>query len=307
MGVTMNIVLAGGTGFLGSFLAERLLADGHRLTLLSRAPQRVAREGAGAVTMVRWDGKSVGDLAGSIDGADAVVNLAGELIGGWRWTRAKKAKILSSRADATNALVEAIGRADKKPFVLISMSGVGYYGSVEDGDVTEEHPPGRGFLADVCRVWEAAAMRATLQGVRVVLLRCALVLGEGGPALARMVLPYRLFVGGRIGSGRQWFPWVHRADYAAIVQASLRSDSYAGPVTVAAPHCVTQGEFAAELGRALHRPSWMPVPAPVLRIALGEMASLVLTGQRVVPQVLVRAGYQFRFPELAPALADVLH
>ena len=300
----MNIVVAGGTGFIGSSLLPLLRRAGHEVVVLTRDPERAPP--TPGVTRVRWDGVTQGEWTVYVQGADAVINLAGESIGGGRWTSSRKERIVASRVNATRALLEAIRRGEKGPSLFISSSAVGYYGPVESGEVAEDHPPGSGFLADVCRLWEQEALAVGELGPRVVILRTGVVIGEKGGALERMLLPFRLFAGGPLGSGRQWFPWVHGDDVAGVILFALGNAALAGPVNLVAPETVDMRSFCAALGRALSRPSWLPVPAMALRAALGEMADMILTGQRVVPAKLLALGYQFRYPALAPALASVV-
>jgi uncharacterized protein (TIGR01777 family) len=300
----MNIVVAGGTGFIGSSLLPLLRRAGHEVVVLTRDPERAPP--TPGVTRVRWDGVTQGEWTVYVQGADAVINLAGESIGGGRWTSSRKERIVASRVNATRALLEAIRRGEKGPSLFISSSAVGYYGPVESGEVAEDHPPGSGFLADVCRLWEQEASAVGELGPRVVILRTGVVIGEKGGALERMLLPFRLFAGGPLGSGRQWFPWVHGDDVAGVILFALGNAALTGPVNLVAPETVDMRSFCAALGRALSRPSWLPVPAMALRAAFGEMADMILTGQRVVPAKLLALGYQFRYPALAPALASVV-
>jgi uncharacterized protein (TIGR01777 family) len=300
----MNIVVAGGTGFIGSSLLPLLRRAGHEVVVLTRDPERAPP--TPGVTRVRWDGVTQGEWTVFVQGADAVINLAGESIGGGRWTSSRKERIVASRVNATRALLEAIRRGEKGPSLFISSSAVGYYGPVESGEVAEDHPPGSGFLADVCRLWEQEALAVGELGPRVVILRTGVVIGEKGGALERMLLPFRLFAGGPLGSGRQWFPWVHGDDVAGVILFALGNAALTGPVNLVAPETADMRSFCAALGRALSRPSWLPVPAMALRAALGEMADMILTGQRVVPAKLLALGYQFRYPALAPALASVV-
>jgi uncharacterized protein len=302
----MKIVVAGGSGFIGGVLIPRLVAEGHNVVLLTRSPVGVRRRVDNRVQVEQWDGKTLGVWSSHIESADAVLNFAGESIAGKRWTPAQKQRIIDSRVDATNAIVTAIGRASKKPEVLINASAVGFYGPVENGDVPEEHPRGNTFLSETTDRWEQSARVVRQHGVRLVLLRISVVLGERGGALAKMLLPFRLFVGGPIGTGRQWFPWVHVDDLVNIVLFALSNQSVSGPVNVAAPESVTMKEFCGALGKALHRPSWVPVPALFLKLLLGEMSDMVLTGQRAVPKALERHGFKFKFPHLSSALADIL-
>jgi uncharacterized protein (TIGR01777 family) len=300
----MNIVVAGGSGFMGSSVVPLLRSEGHNVVVLTRAPARSARTEDAA--RVSWDGRTQGEWAVHVRRADAVINLAGESIGDGRWTASRKRRIVESRIDATRALLEAMMTGEKKPSVFINSSAVGYYGPVESGDVTEDHPPGAGFLADLCVRWEQEALAAGELGCRVVVLRTGVVLGEKGGALEKMLLPVRLYVGGPVGSGKQWFPWVHRDDVAGVILFALGNPALSGPVNLVAPGCVTMKEFCAALGAALSRPSWLPVPSFPLRVALGEMAGMILTGQRAVPSQLLRLGYQFRYPGVAAALAAVV-
>ena len=300
----MKIVLSGGTGFVGRFLVQQLAASHHEISILSRNPGS-RREPVNA-EIALWDGKTMGSWAKRVEGADAVINLAGETIGGKRWTKSQKARILSSRIDATKALVNAIEQAQRKPRVFVSASAVGYYGDVASGDVTESTPPGSDFLANVCVQWEGAAQAAEKFGVRVVTPRFGVVLDSGGDALKKLLLPFKMFVGGPLGSGRQWFPWVHREDVAGVIRFVLEHSPISGPVNVAAPQSVTNEEFCRALARAMHKPCWARVPAPVLRAALGEMAGMILTGQKVAPEKLEKHGYRFRYPDLDTALPAIL-
>jgi uncharacterized protein len=300
----MNIVVAGGTGFIGSSLVSLLRREGHGVVILTRDPAR--NSPPGDVTRVRWDGTAQGDWAAKVRNADAVINLAGESIGAGRWTASRKRRIVDSRINATRALIEAIRTGENKPSLFVSASAVGYYGSVESGDVTEEHAPGSGFLADLCLRWEQEARAVSELGVRLVILRTGVVLGQKGGALQRMLLPFRLFAGGPIGTGRQWFPWVHRDDVCAVILYALGNGTLSGPVNLVAPETVDMKGFCGALGRALSRPSWLPVPAFALRAALGEMSGMILTGQRVVPAKLLAVDYPFRYPSLGPALASVV-
>jgi uncharacterized protein len=299
----MKIVVAGGTGFIGSSLVPRLRLEGHDVVVLTRDPGKAPHDPG--VTRVRWDGATQGEWTVHVQGADAVINLAGESIGGGRWTPARKRRIVASRVNATRALSESIRLGEKRPSLFVNSSAVGYYGPVESGDVTEDHPPGSGFLSDVCLRWEQEASAVGELGPRVVILRTGVVIGEKGGALEKMLLPFRLYAGGPIGSGRQWFPWVHGDDVAGVILFALGNAALAGPVNVVAPETVDMKAFCAALGRALSRPSWLPVPAPALRAALGEMADMILTGQRVVPAKLLTLGYRFRYPGLAAALDSV--
>jgi uncharacterized protein (TIGR01777 family) len=301
----MKIVLTGASGFIGKRLIEKLASARHDIVLLSRNPSSVNVSTWNTVQVKQWDGKTLGEWAADVDGADAVMNFAGEPMAAKRWFAAQKERIINSRVDATRAIVAAIAQATRKPSVLINASAVGYYGSVENDEVTEAYKRGDGFLPIVCDKWESEARTAENFGVRVVMLRMSVIVAEGGGALARMMLPFKMFVGGPVGSGKQWFPWVHRDDVVDIALFALENSRLSGPVNVAAPESVTMRQFCDALGKAMHRPSWAAVPSFVLRLAFGEMAEMLLTGQRVVPSKLTLNGYAFRFPKLDDALADI--
>ena len=299
----MRIVIAGGTGFLGRPLSEALQRDGHAVTLLSRGATR-----ATGVTTVPWtpDGR-VGSWAACLDGADALVNLAGAPIAGGRWTPARKALIASSRLQATASLAAAIAEAVHPPSVFVQGSGVGYYGHCGDEVITEAAPAGHDFLGTLCVQWEAAALGAATRTTRVVCVRTGLVIEHDGGALAQMLLPFRLGVGGPLGSGRQYWPWIHRQDWVNLVRHALADASLHGPVNATAPTPVTNAAFSRALGHALHRPAVLPTPAFALRWLLGEMAdALLLSGQRAVPAAAQAAGFTFRYATLEQALDAIL-
>lgn len=300
----MTIIVTGGTGFIGNALVERLLQERHNVILLTRNPVKV--QSRPNLRMEKWDAKTIGPWEEVVHSADAVINLAGEIIAGKRWTKRQKEVILGSRVDATRVLVRAIEQASKKPSLLVSASAVGYYGSVPLGDVPESFPRGSDFLADVCGRWEEEALAAAKSGVRVVTPRLGVVLAHDGGALARMLLPFKLFVGGPFGDGKQWFPWIHRDDVVEGILFLLRSSTISGAVNFVAPEPLTMKEFSRRIGGILRRPSWAPVPSLALRILLGEMADMLLTGQRVIPKKLTDAGYVFRYPSLTEALREIL-
>ena len=301
----MKIVIAGGTGFIGRMLVDTLVASNHSVVLLSRNPGAVRRLSPSRAAIHQWDGSSLGPWQEQMEDAGAVINLAGEPIAGGRWSRERKGRILRSRVNSTKILVEAIRQSRNKPKVLINGSAVGFYGAPGDEIVAEEYPPGRGFLPETCRRWEDEASRAEDLGLRVVRLRTGLVLGDDGGALQKMLIPFRFFVGGPIGSGRQWFPWVHRDDVVEIVQYAFGNPALSGPLNVVAPECVTMDEFCTVLGKAMGRPSRVRVPAFFVKALFGEMSQVLLTGQRVVPAKLIKAGNAFRFPSLKGALEDI--
>jgi uncharacterized protein (TIGR01777 family) len=287
----MKAVIAGGTGFLGSALAASLRADGHDVTIVSRHPQ--------GPNQVAWTDRS------AFDGADAVINLAGTPLDAGRWTAARKAAILQSRVDATEAIVKAMSEASRPPTVFLNQSAVGIYGTHGSEALTEESPPGSDFLASVCTAWEAAAMKAAWM-TRVVLLRTGLPLAASGGALPRLVLPFRLFAGGPLGPGEQYWSWIHLQDWIRMVRWAIDRPEVKGPLNATAPSPVTNREMASALGRALHRPAFVPAPAFAIRLVLGEMAdALVLSGQRVLPAKATRAGFEFHFPDVDSALQQI--
>ncbi|KHK04196.1 TIGR01777 family oxidoreductase [Desulfovibrio sp. TomC] len=301
----MRVVILGGSGFIGRALTRSLVGDGHEVVVVSRRGGN--RPPAGGVVFAPFDGKSGQGWAHHLEGAFALVNLAGENIASGYWTKARKARILNSRVAAGRAVMDALGRVDAKPAALLQGSAVGYYGDRGEVLTVEDAPRGRGFLADVAGEWEASTAVASALGVRRVLLRTAVVLGRGGGALPRMLAPYRFFLGGPLGSGRQWFPWIHLDDEVRAIRFLLEREEAVGPYNLAAPEAVTQEDLAAAIGKALARPSRLRIPETVLRLALGQMAQeLFLQGARIVPHELLRLGFSFRFPTLAAALDDIL-
>ncbi len=309
----MKIVVAGGTGFLGRPLGETYAEAGHEVIVLSRAlaPGESAHEagtGVPGVTRVGWrpDGQ-LDDWARHVNGADAVVNLAGESIAATRWTPAQKTRLRDSRLLATRSLVGAILAMERPPHVFVSGSAVGYYGSsLDDRPLDEQSPPGADFLGTLCVEWEVEALRASRPETRVVLIRTGVVLELGGGALAKMLLPFRLFAGGPIGSGRQYMSWIHRLDWLELARWAIENPAVSGPLNATAPVPVTNAEFSRALGRAMGRPSWIPVPAFALRAMFGEMAeALLLGGQRVIPKRPLELGYEFRYPQIDRAFRAI--
>lgn len=306
----MRIVIAGGSGFLGRPLARQLAAEGHDVVILTRGPDSKGRDpigSGGRIRGVAWlpDG-SAGSWTAEVDGAGAVVNLAGASIAGRRWSDAQKQLIIDSRLQATRSLVTAIERAEIRPPVFVSGSGVGYYGPRGDEVVTEQTEAGSDFLAGTCAAWEAEAQRGSSDRTRVVRVRTGLVLEKDGGALAPMLPPFKFGVGGPIGSGRQYWPWIHRDDWVALVRAAIQSTNLAGPINATSPEPVTNASFARALGAALHRPALLPTPAFAMRLLFGEMAdSLILSGQRAVPDRAERAGFTFKYRHLDDALRAI--
>jgi uncharacterized protein (TIGR01777 family) len=302
----MKVIVAGGSGFIGAQLGRSLLADGHEVVVLTRGQPRPAQPG---VRFLSWDARTAaGSWVSELSSAQAIVNLAGASIGGGRWTRSRMNEILSSRLAATTALIEALRQVSggKRPSVLVSASGIDYYGNRGDEVITEESGPGHSFLALVSQQWEAAAQPAAALGIRVVLIRTSLVFGRKAPAFRLLTVPFRLFVGGPLGNGRQWFTWVHLDDHVRLYRLALEEEKLSGPINSVAPDVRPQREVAREIGAVLHRPSWFPAPAPLLRLALGRQSELLLDGRRARPARAEALGFRFRFGELRPALENVL-
>ena len=307
----MKVVIAGGSGFLGSPLAWAWAEEGYDVRVLTRglvAGQAQHESGTGkpGITRVGWepDGRP-GQLARELEGAAAVINLAGASIAGARWTAARKPLLRDSRILATKSLAAAFAEAAQPPPTFISGSGVGYYGDRGAEPLSEESTPGDDFLAHLCEEWEAEARRAERPGIRVVLLRTGIVLEKSGGALPQMMRPFKFFAGGPLAGGKQYLSWVHRHDWAEMVRWIVETPSVSGPVNVTAPHPVTNAEFSRALGRAIHRPALAPAPRFALKIALGELADALLASQRALPKRAQAAGYHFRYPEIDIAFRGI--
>jgi uncharacterized protein (TIGR01777 family) len=296
----MNILLTGASGLVGSAVIPVLAAAGHQTTRLVRSPPRSEEE-------MQWDPLTgIRDLA-RLEGRDAVIHLAGENIAAGRWTEEQKRRIRDSRVQGTQTLCQALAQLALPPKVLVSASAMGYYGDRGAEILHEESPPGRGFLPEVCIAWEEATKPAEKRGIRVVLLRIGIVLGPTGGALAKMLLPFKLGLGGVVGSGHQYMSWIVLDDVIDIIFHALMTEALWGPVNCVAPHPVTNREFTKTLGHVLNRPTLFPVPAFALRLVLGEMAEdLLLSGARLEPRRLLETHYQFRYPQLEGALRHVL-
>jgi uncharacterized protein (TIGR01777 family) len=303
----MHIVVTGGTGFIGRALCRSLSQKGHRVTVLSRKTGAVSHLFGRSVAAVEWNGRDPGAWEESLEGADAVINLAGAPLADARWTARRKWLLTDSRVQLTRRLIDAISRRSAKPGVLVSASGIGYYGPSDDRVLSEAAPPGKGFLADLCVAWEEEARRAEAFGIRVVLLRTGMVLEREGGALPKMLLPFRLFVGGPIMPGTQWVSWIHRDDHIGLIEWALTTPTISGPLNLVAPEPEQMQAFCETLGRALNRPCWLPVPETVLSLALGELGTVMTTGQRVSPQQALESGYVFRYPAFEPALRAILN
>ena len=297
----MSFLITGGTGFIGARLAQCLTAAGHRVTIVTRDRRKAARL-SGPLTIVDRL-----DLLDPRQRFDAIVNLAGEPVANGRWTPAKKARIVNSRLDITDALVKLIASAERKPAVLISASAIGFYGTGGETTFDESSAANPNFTHRLCAGWEEAATRAEDHGVRVCLLRFGLVLGPGGGMLGGMMPAFEFGGGGPIGSGRQWMSWVHIDDAIGLILHAIADVRLRGPVNVTAPGAVRNREFARQLGRALRRPSFLPLPGFALRLLFGAMAEeMFLDGQRVLPKAAEASGYRFRYPDLPAALAAIV-
>lgn len=305
----MKVSIAGATGFVGSHLVERLHSEGHSVLVLARDSERARRVFPASaypnLEVVAYTPAESGDWQKSIAGCDGVVNLAGVPIAEERWTAARQQAILDSRKLTTAKLVEAIANADPKPSVLVSASAIGYYGTSETAEFDENSLGGDDFLAHVCKDWESAAQPVKNAGTRLAILRLGIVLGKGG-ALAKMLPPFKLFAGGPIGTGKQWFSWIHRDDVVNLILYTLQNPQIEGVLNATAPNPVRMNELCETLGSVLQRPSWLPVPAFALELLLGDGAKVVLEGQKVLPKQTLASGFQYQYPTLKSALEDIL-
>jgi uncharacterized protein (TIGR01777 family) len=297
--------VTGATGFIGGALVRALLQRGDSVVALTRNVAGARKRLPPGVEAVEWNGRDDGPWMDTFNGADAVVNLAGENAFIKPWTEREKQRILQSRVNATTAVVNAIARADPRPRVLVNASGMDFYGSQGSTVLTEESPTGSTFLAGVTRQWEEAAKRAEDLGVRVVLMRTSLVLGRQGGILPLVALPFRFFMGGTVG-GKQWVSWIHIDDEVGLILYALTRDEVSGPINAAAPNPVPMSAFSKEIGHALGRPVWAPVPTRILRTLLGEQANVILGSIRLQPKAAQDAGYHFQYPELQQALHEAL-
>jgi uncharacterized protein len=302
----MKVAITGATGFVGSRLVERLLAENHHVVVLTRDVDKAKPQFAGAnVTIVGYTPVTSGPWQAAIAGCDGVVNLAGEPIAEQRWTAAVKQTLLESRQLTTQGLVEAIAQANPRPTVLVNASAIGFYGTSETATFDETSETGQDFLAEICQVWEAEASRVKASGTRLVILRLGIVLGMGG-ALGKMLTPFKLFAGGPIGTGKQWFSWIHREDVVSLIMRALTDNTMSGVFNATAPHPVRMTDLCTVLGEVMNRPSWLPVPAFALEALLGDGAKVVLEGQQVLPKQTLATGFQYQYPDLKPALEEIL-
>lgn len=297
----MKKLLTGATGLIG----QELLGKLERAAVLSRDPEQARRRLPG-VEAHAWAPEAGPPPASVFHGVEVVFNLAGEPVAGGRWTAERKRRIRDSRVRGTRNLVTGLAGVESRPRLLVSASAVGYYGDRGDDVLDETSAPGRGFLADVCAEWEREALAAERLGIRVVCVRTGIVLAPGGGALARMLTPFRMGAGGRLGDGRQWMPWIHLEDEVGLLLHAMKDDRIHGAINAVGPRPVTNADFTRDLGRALHRPAFLPVPKIAMRLAFGEMSEILTGSQRVLPKEAERTGYTFKHPELAGALAAVL-
>jgi len=301
----MKVVITGATGFIGRALCKALHSD-YEIIALSRDADRASKSLGEMAKVTEWDGRTTGSWLGAANGSFAIINLAGENIASGRWTESRKAGILHSRLDSTRAVIEAIKQMEKKPAVVIQASAIGFYGPCSDEPLDEDSPPGKGFLSTVCRRVESSVEEIERLGVRCVVIRTGVVLGRDGGACEKLVKPFRFFLGGHLGSGRQWFSWIHVEDEIAAIKFLMENDNLKGAFNLTAPEPVTMKEFCKILGKVIHRPSLMKVPAFAARLAFGEMADeMLLSGQKVLPKRLLNTGFDFKYINVKKALIDI--
>ena len=295
----MQILLTGGTGFIGSYLIQALQKRGDKVIVVTRNPERRPPKG---VHFVGWDD----ELAEVVSNCDAVINLAGSNLFDERWTDSVRETILASRINATATIIQAIRDAKNKPKVLISGSAIGYYGTRGSDKLDESQPPGSDFLAKVCLAWETEANKLDVESVRLVNARIGIVQQKDDGALSKMLLPFKLYGGGPLGEGSQYYPWIHMHDMVHALLFIIENETLSGPVNIVSPNPVTMDEFAKVLGKVMSRPSWFRVPEFMLKIAVGDSANSITSSYRVIPKKLKDAGYKFRFAEVESALRDIL-
>jgi uncharacterized protein (TIGR01777 family) len=306
----MRIIIAGGSGLIGQELSTTLTSDSNEVIILSRKPELVEGMPNG-VKIVQWNGKTIGDWGKYIDNSDVIVNLTGENLSGKgllpsRWTKARKLRLVQSRVNSGEVLTKAIQFAKVKPSVFLQASGVGFYGTHQVKPLTEEDNSGDDFTANICKEWEASSQPVELMGVRRVVMRNGVVLSTKGGGLPLLLLPYKLWVGGPLGNGQQVYSWIHMADEINAIRFLIRNEQAKGIFNLSSPNPVTNDEFGREISKVMERPYYFPIPGFAMRLALGEVASMVLLGQRVLPQRLLQEGFVFRYPMLGDALKDLL-
>jgi uncharacterized protein (TIGR01777 family) len=301
----MKVVITGATGFIGRALCKELCKD-YEVIALSRDASRAAKSLGGRAKIIEWDGRTTGSWFQQTEGAFAIINLAGENVASGRWNEARKSRILQSRLAAINAVIEIIKQLKNKPKVVIQASAIGWYGPRSDESLDEESTPGKGFLANVCRDVEGRTEEIESLGVRCTIIRTGVVLGRDGGAFAKLVKPFRFFLGGHLGSGRQWFSWIHLEDEVTAIKFLMENEHLRGAFNLTAPEPVTMKQFCRILGKVLHRPSLMKVPAFAARLAFGEMADeMLLSGQKVLPKRLLNTNFNFKYTNVKQALIDI--
>ncbi len=302
-----KVIITGASGFIGQKLSQRLIQNDFEVFALSRNPNKKEKNLPEKVTAVRWDAKTSENWWEYAEGADAIINLAGENIGSGYWTTKRKQRILESRINAGNAVTDAVRRCSGKPKRLIQASAVGYYGSAGDRILEEDSPPGDGFLSEVTEKWEEAGQNTENAGLTVAITRTGIVLGEGGGLLSRILVPFKLFVGGHMGNGENWYSWIHIEDLVRGILFLIEQQNLEGVFNFTSPNPCRAKDFFKSVGKKLKRPSWFHIPAPILRLFLSEMAEeMLLASQRVIPRKLQDSGFQFKYPDVDTALEDLL-
>jgi uncharacterized protein (TIGR01777 family) len=304
----VRVIIAGATGFVGAALSNNLIGSGHDVVALTRNQKKAQLVLGDKATILEWDGTTSSGWASATENADAIINLAGANLSSRYWTTSYKKELWDSRINAGRAIVQAIMRAKVKPKILIQASAVGYYGSRKEETIDEQSDKGRGFLANLVQAWEASTEAAEAQGARRVVIRSGVILGRGSIITSLLRIPFKLYGGGYPGNGKQWLSWIHIDDQIRIIRYSIENSNIKGIINLASPEPVKMKEFCRVYGKVLRRPVWVRVPAFVLRLALGDMArETILVSQKIFPKRLLEAGYQFKYPNLEPALADSLN
>ncbi len=305
--MTKKIIVPGGTGFIGKMLCNELIAANYDIFVLTRNIEKAKNIFGDHIKAAMWDGKSSQKWVELANDAYAIINLAGDPIASIRWTRKKKLRILESRLNAGKAIIETVAKAEIKPKLLLQASGIGYYGNRGEELLDESSSQGSGYLADVAYQWEQSVKEVEKMGVRIIYLRSGLVLGKGAGILSRVLLPFRFFIGGHLGSGEQWLPWIHLVDEVKAIRFLLENEDLNGIFNLASPNPMQSKDFFKTLGKVMKRPSWFYVPEFWLKIIFGEMAEeLILSGQRAIPKRLLEAGYEFTYTEAEDALREIL-
>lgn len=306
----MKIIIPGGSGMVGSLAAKQFVRDGHAVIILSRSPeaarQDINQTGAGSIQVRGWDAATAQGWGELVDGDTAIINLVGVNLSESRWTRSQKQRILDSRLKAGQAIVQAVEQAQAKPAVVLQVSGSGYYGPSEGEIITEASPPGNDFPAEVCLAWETASAPVEALGVRRVVMRTGVVLSTRGGALPRMLMTFKLMIGGPLGNGRQWLSWIHELDQIAAFKYFIENPASQGVYNVTSPNPVQNRDFSKAISQAVGRPYWIPAPAFAIRLLFGEMATIVLDGHRVIPARLAAEGFKFQYAEPLAALRQIL-